>query len=113
MDKDGAVRERVRVKWWEEQLLGQRIIDIARAPRSDLAQIPKDAFVENLDFTLQTKKPVFIGHYWLTGDPQPLSPQVVCTDYSAASTGHLTAYRFDSNKPLPLSADNFVQYIAS
>ena len=112
-DKDGAVRHRMRVKWWQGSLQGQRIVDIARAPYSDLAQIPQDIVVENLDFQLKTQKPVFIGHYWLTGDPQPLSPQVVCTDYSAAGTGHLTAYRFDSNKPLPLSTDNFVQYIAS
>lgn len=109
-DKDGAVRSRIRIKWWEEQLQGKRIIDVARAPRSDLAQIPQEALVNNLAFTLKTDKPVFIGHYWLTGKPQPLSSQVVCTDYSAAGTGHLTAYRFDTDNPYPLSADNFVQY---
>ena len=110
-DKDGAVRHRVRVRWWEDQLQGRRIIDVARAPSSDLAQIPVEARVENLEFALKTDKPVFIGHYWLTGKPEPLSTQVVCTDYSAAATGHLTAYRFDSSNPYPLSADNFIQYI--
>lgn len=110
-DKDGAVRSRMRVRWWEEQLQGKRIVDIARAPRSDLAQIPQDALVENLDFSLKTNKPVFIGHYWLNDTPAPLSDQVVCTDYSAAGTGYLTAYRFDTNNPYPLSPKNFVQYI--
>lgn len=110
-DKDGAVRSRMRVRWWEEQLQGKRIVDIARAPRSDLAQVPQDALVENLDFSLKTNKPVFIGHYWLNDTPAPLSDQVVCTDYSAAGTGYLTAYRFDTNNPYPLSPKNFVQYI--
>lgn len=110
-DKDGAVRHRVRVRWWEDQLQGRRIVDIARAPSSDLAQIPEQALVHNLDFELKTDKPIFIGHYWLNGNPEPLSSQVVCTDYSAAATGHLTAYRFDSSKPYPLSAANFIQYI--
>jgi len=76
-----------------------------------LAQIPQDALVENLDFSLKTNKPVFIGHYWLNDTPAPLSDQVVCTDYSAAGTGYLTAYRFDTNNPYPLSPKNFVQYI--
>ncbi|PNK60940.1 metallophosphoesterase [Psychrobacter sp. FDAARGOS_221] len=114
-DKDGKVRRRMRVQWWLSQqhgsLQGRRIVDIARAPGSDLAQIPQDAVAEQLDFMLQTDKPVFIGHYWLTGTPEPLSPQVVCTDYSAAGTGYLTAYRFDTTQPFPLSADNFIQYI--
>ncbi|WP_019673629.1 metallophosphoesterase [Psychrobacter lutiphocae] len=110
-DKDGAVRHRVRVQWWLEQLQGKRIVDIARAPAWDMQQLPQDAIVDNLDFQLKTTKPVFIGHYWLTGTPQPLSSQVVCTDYSVAGKGYLTAYRFDSNNPYPLSADNFVQYI--
>ncbi|WP_131668377.1 metallophosphoesterase [Psychrobacter pygoscelis] len=110
-DKDGAVRSRVRVQWWLDVLNGRHIVDIARAPSSDLLQLPADAIAKEIDFTLQTDKPVFIGHYWLTGKPAPLSKQVVCTDYSAAGSGYLTAYQLDTNNPLPLSADNFVQYI--
>jgi|26BtaG_2_1085354.scaffolds.fasta_scaffold03973_3 hypothetical protein len=110
-DKDGAVRRNMRVQWWLPDLNDKYIVDIARAASSDLAQIPKDTQAENLDFTLRTDKAVFMGHYWLTGAPAPLSPQVVCTDYSAAGPGYLTAYQLDTTKPLPLSADNFVQYV--
>ncbi|WP_296402630.1 metallophosphoesterase [Psychrobacter sp.] len=110
-DKDGTVRRRMRVKWWLEDLQHQRIIDIARASTSDIAQVPQYAVIDHVDFELKTDKPIFIGHYWLTGTPKPLSPQVVCTDYSAAGNGYLTAYQFDTKKPMPLSADNFVQYI--
>lgn len=111
VDKEGTARTQVRVRWWLEGLHSRTIHDIARAPKSGLAQIPADALAENIDFALKTHKPVFVGHYWLTGTPEPLSTQVVCTDYSAAvDSGHLTAYQLDTARPLPLHASNFVQY---
>ncbi len=110
-DKEGTQRRRVRVKWWLDSLNHQPIVDIARASRSDLAQISTAAITPTIDFTIKTNKPIFIGHYWLTGTPKPLSPQVVCSDYSAGGRGYLTAYQLDTDQPLPLSADNFVQYI--
>ena len=111
VDKEGTERSRVRVSWWLDELNKQTIHQIARAPNSGLAQIPKDALSENIDFALKTHKPVFVGHYWLTGEPLPLSAQVICTDYSAAvDSGYLTCYQLDTDAPLPLLASNFVQY---
>ncbi|WP_169392208.1 MULTISPECIES: metallophosphoesterase [Psychrobacter] len=111
VDKEGAERKNVRVRWWLDDLDSKTIHEIARAPKSNLALIPTDALAENINFALKTQKPVFVGHYWLTGSPEPLSPQVICTDYSAAvDSGYLTCYQFDTECPLPLSADNFVQY---
>ena len=111
VDKDGAERKHVRVSWWLDDLRSRTIHQIARAPSSGLAQIPVDAMAENIDFALKTHKPVFVGHYWLTGNPEPLSIQVICTDYSAAvDSGYLTCYQLDTAQPLPLNAANFVQY---
>ena len=111
VDKEGTKRTRVRVRWWLDDLNTRSIHEVARAPLSALAQIPKDALAENIDFALKTNKPVFVGHYWLTGEPEPLSPQVVCTDYSAAvDSGYITCYQLDSKQPLPLKASNFIQY---
>lgn len=111
VDKEGTERSRVRVSWWLDKLNQQTIHQIARAPRSGLAQIPSDAMSETIDFALKTHKPVFVGHYWLTGEPLPLSAQVICTDYSAAvDSGYLTCYQLDTDAPLPLLASNFVQY---
>ena len=111
VDKEGTKRTRVRVRWWLDALNTRSIHEVARAPLSALAQIPKDALAENINFALKTHKPVFVGHYWLTGEPEPLSPQVVCTDYSAAvDSGYMTCYQLDSKQPLPLKASNFVQY---
>ena len=40
-------------------------------------------------------KPVFIGHYWLTGEkPELLAPNVACLDWSVAKGGFLCAYSF-------------------
>lgn len=112
VDKEGTKRSRVRVRWWLDELNSRTLHEIARAPASALAQIPIDALAENIDFAIKTHKPVFVGHYWLTGDPEPLSSQVVCTDYSAAiDSGYLTCYQLDTTQPLPLKSANFVQYL--
>ncbi|MEC5209986.1 hypothetical protein RCH20_001044 [Psychrobacter sp. PL15] len=111
VDKDGAERTQVRVRWWLDELNSRTIHQIARAPSSGMAQIPIDAMAEHINFTLKTDKPVFVGHYWLTGEPEPLSAQVICTDYSAAvDSGYLTCYQLDTSAPLPLKKANFVQY---
>lgn len=111
VDKEGTTRSRVRVRWWLDDLNNRPIHEIARAPHSAIAQIPLDTKAEPIDFTLKTDKPIFVGHYWLTGTPTPLSTQVVCTDYSAAvDSGYLTCYQLDTECPLPLSPNNFVQY---
>jgi hypothetical protein len=43
---------------------------------------------------------VFVGHYWLTGTPRQLAPNVACTDYSVAKGGKLVAYRWDGESIL-------------
>lgn len=111
VDKEGTERSRVRVRWWLDELESRTLHEISRAPSSAMAQIPKDAMAENIDFALKTHKPVFVGHYWLTGMPEPLSQQVACTDYSAAvDSGYLTCYQLDTEQPLPLRSSNFIQY---
>ncbi|MFW2177304.1 MULTISPECIES: metallophosphoesterase [unclassified Moraxella] len=114
LDKEGTKRKKVRVQWWLPELKQPNarlpIHHVARAGQSDLLHIPVETLADEIDFRLTTDKFVFVGHYWLTGVPQPLSEQVVCVDYSAVKGGYLTAYQFDTDNP-SLSADNFVQYI--
>lgn len=50
--------------------------------------------------------PVFVGHYWMEGEPAPLKPNVACIDYSAVKYGRLVAYRMDGERAL--SRDKFV-----
>jgi hypothetical protein len=45
-------------------------------------------------------QPLFIGHYWLDGEPAPLTPKVACLDYSGAEPGVLCAYRWQGETQL-------------
>ena len=47
-----------------------------------------------------------VGHYWLRGEPGPLSERVACIDYSVAKGGKLAAYRWNG-EAAPVK-DNFV-----
>jgi len=51
-------------------------------------------------------KPVFFGHYWMTGLPTIQSNKVACVDYSAGKGGSLRAYRWSGEGQLTNS--NFV-----
>ena len=102
-DKDGHERKRVRTRWWDEGAVTYRSAAIlspeVAATLPDMA-IPTHARVEIED------KPVFFGHYWLTGKPWLQSERAACVDYSAGKGGALVAYRFDGESNL--SSDHFV-----
>lgn len=46
------------------------------------------------------EKPLFIGHYCLTGKPQRLQPNLAGVDYCVVRCGRQTAYRFYGESPL-------------
>jgi hypothetical protein len=99
VDKAGHVRNSVRIKWYEDGTgrtyrqhhLGSDTVPDVRIEPSALAKFetyPNDAI------------PVFVGHYWLTGTPKPLTTNVACTDFSVAKGGKLVAYRWDGESVL-------------
>ena len=46
-------------------------------------------------------KPVFLGHYWMSGQPALLADNIACVDYSVANPGgKLVAYRWDGEATL-------------
>lgn len=105
-DKDSNVRNELRIKWWK---------DPSNLSYHEMSVLP----IENLPDTIIDKsltghvrpyspdeRPVFFGHYWLTGTPHLLRENVCCLDFSVAKHGFLTAYRFDGEKEL--SNDKFV-----
>jgi Calcineurin-like phosphoesterase len=98
-DKDGQARTRVRVRWWDEEATTYRraamLSETACAALPDLP-IPEHARIG------WTDKPVFFGHYWLTGTPALQTARHVCVDYSAGKGGPLVAYRFDGRPDLSL-----------
>lgn len=97
-DADGHERNRVRIRWWDTAASDFRraalLPDRLRLALPDVP-IPRHALVAH-----DTEKPLFVGHYWLTGTPQPLSQRVACVDYSIAKGGKLVAYRWDGEPTL-------------
>lgn len=105
-DKDGVARQRIRIRWWEPGPHTYR--SLFMGPESAEAHIPDRPV--STDYQLEygpDEPPVFLGHYWLDGEPAPLTDNVACLDYSVARAGgQLVAYRWDGEQTL--SADKFV-----
>ena len=96
-DKDGIMRHRVRVRWWDEDATTYSTAAmLSPTERAALPDLPLPAHAR----IARTDKPVFFGHYWLTGTPSLQSRQAVCVDYSAGNGGPLVAYRFDAEPEL-------------
>ena len=100
--KDGMVRQFFRTKFWAGD--PQRYNDVIFQPDplpEDLqhALLSEDE-KEQLLFYGPDEKPLFIGHYWMSGLPEPIVPKIACLDYSAVKYGRLVAYRMDTERHL-------------
>lgn len=104
-DKEGTLRTVMRTKWWGE--IGS-YRDCYMGPEEARENIPDEPIVgDPLVHYPADDVPVFIGHYWLDGQPLPLAENIACLDYSVARPGgSLVAYRFDG-EPL-VDASKFV-----
>ncbi len=109
-DKDGNPRGHIRTQWWNLEGLTYR--DLAMVPSDVIPLIPHEPVAADVLPGYDGTKPLFIGHYWMSGVPAPLNSHIACVDYSIAAQhvsgppGKLCAYRFDGEKTL--SADKFV-----
>lgn len=103
-DADGHERKSVRVKWWDNT--AHDYASLALLSEAVAQTLPRDT-IPNLDaYRYNEDTLLFIGHYWLTGKPKPLSSNVICVDYSAGKGGDLVAYRHNIGQPYSIS--NFV-----
>jgi hypothetical protein len=97
-DKDGTERHRVRTRWWDTSAVSYRQAAIlSDAERQNLPDLP---IPEHARLNYPIDKPLFFGHYWMTGTPTVLSDKVACVDYSAINNGLLVAYRWDGETTL-------------
>lgn len=97
----GGARKKFRTRFWDTgvRLLADlslqpdplpselSTIEVSDVQRSQLVDYPSDSPL------------LFIGHYWLNGDPSPLKDNIICLDYSAVKGGSLVAYRHHFNEP--------------
>jgi len=105
-DKDGTVRQHIRVRWWDRQVTTYK--EAFMGPESARTHIPDDPIEgDHIVEYAHDAPPVFLGHYWLEGEPEPLATNIACLDYSVAKPGgRLVAYRWDGEQIL--SSDKYV-----
>jgi hypothetical protein len=103
-DKDGQPRHNVRIRWWDANATTYR--DLAMMPEDLRERLPTLRVARDARSPYDNAKPVFFGHYWMTGQPVLQSGSAACVDYSAAKEGPLVAYQWDGESTL--SAAHFV-----
>ena len=99
-DKDGNTRHNIRVRWWDQAATTYK--SAFMGPESARTHIPDDEIIGDHLITYgHHEPPVFLGHYWMEGEPAPLADNIACLDYSVAKPGgKLVAYRWDGEKTL-------------
>ena len=99
-DKDGNARHDIRVRWWDQSANTYSMAFLG--PESAVTHIPDEEITgDHLIEYSHEEPPVFLGHYWMEGDPKPLAPNIACTDYSVAKPGgKLVAYQWDGERNL-------------
>lgn len=103
-DKDHHVRHNVRIRWWDPHATTYR--ELALMPDETRQQLPAVAIHDDRRSPYDNAKPVFFGHYWMTGAPALQSDRAACVDYSAGKDGPLMAYRWNGERHLDVR--NFV-----
>lgn len=103
-DKAGITRHEARTRWWDDTATTYR--RAALVPPETRTQLPDMDIPKDARMNYGGEKPIFVGHYWMTGVPEILSPTVACVDYSAGKGGPLVAYRWSGESIL--SSSSFV-----
>ena len=103
-DKDGHQRNRVRVRWWDREAVSY--MQAAMLSDEVRSKLPDTAIPDHARIGDTGAKPIFFGHYWLTGNPKRQSETVGCVDYSIARGGKLMAYRWEGENEI--LSTNFV-----
>ena len=102
-DKDGIERGEVRLQWWKRGATSWTELAMCVPDPGELPVTAPPAKVQDITYPAEAK-PVFFGHYWLTGAPVLQAPNALCLDYSAGTDGPLVAYRLeDPTAPLSLA----------
>ena len=100
-DKDGHERSSTRVKWYEHPNgHTYRTYAMASEPIESDLPLPDEVIQAAVPYP-EDAKPVFVGHYWLSGrQPELLRRNIACVDWSVAKGGFLCAYRWDGEQKL-------------
>lgn len=104
VDRRGLRHDVVWARWWTEA--PETLRDLAFIDDDQRDLVPDLPLPHGYQPTRIDGRPVFVGHYWMGGQPRPFSPKVACVDWSAARGHPLIAYRWDGEASL--TAGRFV-----
>ena len=97
-DKEGTLRNTVRVRWWDVEKgmnLGECIFP---KPNLQVDKTVEQRHVNQINFYPQEDPLVCFGHYWLDPDRNPMiKNNIVCLDLSIAKHGKLACLRNSTN----------------
>ena len=102
-DKDGNIRNETRIRWWDKEAKTYK--EAFMGPESARKYIPDEEITGDHSIEYPAHEPpVFLGHYWFDTEPEPLTNNIACLDYSVAKEdGNLVAYRWDGEETLDRS----------
>src|SRR5690554_160353 len=97
LDKGNHPRTAIRTEWWRTDTTRYRDLAIGV---DNLNELP-EGNIPSADLPgYDGEKPLFVGHYWMKGEPSLQSPHIACVDWSVAANGLMAAYRFDGEREL-------------
>lgn len=97
-DKDGTERRDIRLQWWNGRAHDWRDIAISVPDLQELPDAPLPQRLRSRTYPTG-ERPVFFGHYWLSGKPVLQAPNALCLDYSAGKDGPLVSYEIREGDP--------------
>ena len=99
-DGEGNQHDNARLRVWKHEATSLR--EIAIVPGGDTSVVP-DLPVEHLlpgGIRPVEGAPIFLGHYWFSGEVAVETEKVAVLDWGAAHRGPLVAYRWDGESTL-------------
>jgi len=100
LDKDGHSRTATRTRWYASAA-GQTYRTYALTDKLDFDDELMPEVIRTAVPYPPDAKPLFVGHYWLSGEhPELLAENIACVDYSVAKGGFLCAYRWQGEQKL-------------
>ena len=97
-DNDGNRRIGIRLKWWQDSH-GKTLREMAVRPPNGLDHQPFLGHEVKLGYEAE-QKPVFFGHYCLSGEPGLIATNVCCLDFCIYRRARLVVYRWDGEQVL-------------
>ena len=111
---DGARRKRFRVAFWidDPNTLGDLVFQPDPLPE-DLSEYPVDQDQHSsLPYYAPHLPPVFFGHYWRRGTPEPVASNLVCLDYCAVLREKLVCYSHQPGENLDACHFSWIESVS-